>query len=112
MYDLPFLLVSHIVRRLKCHQLLVRLGREVLVLVGCNYQTLCLSFPSRTSEPLVGFAIINYRTSSNKRPGAYLKISAKRRTAYWKEGASSRGRLFSWKLVEIQKNGRYLHHFR
>ena len=25
------------------------------VLVGCNYQTLCLSFPSRTSEPLVGF---------------------------------------------------------
>ena len=107
MYDLPFLLVLHIVRRLKYHQLLVRLGREVLVL-----ETLCLSFPSRTSEPLVGFAIINYRTSSNKRPGAYLKISAKRRTAYWKEGASSRGHLFSWKLVEIQKNGRYLHHFR
>ena len=72
--------------------------------MGCNYQTLCLSFPSRTSEPLVGFAIINYRTSSNKRPGAYLKKTAKRRTAYWKEGASSRGRLFSWKLVEIQKN--------
>ena len=106
MYDLPFLLVLHIVRRLKCH-LLVRLGREVLVLVGCNYQTLCLSFPSRTSEPLVGFAIINYRTSSNKRPGAYLKISAEKEDCLLK-----RGRLFSWKLVEIQKNGRYLNHFR
>ena len=106
MYDLPFLLVLHIVRRLKCH-LLVRLGREVLVLVGCNYQTLCLSFPSRTSEPLVGFAIINYRTSSNKRPGAYLKISAEKEDCLLK-----RRRLFSWKLVEIQKNGRYLNHFR
>ena len=93
MYDLPFLLVLHIVRRLKCHQLLVRLGREVLVLVGCNYQTLCLSFPSRTSEPLVGFAIINYRTSSNKRPGAYLKISAEKEDCLLERGRFIEGAL-------------------
>ena len=63
MYDLPFLLACYI----SCVDLgvisftyscEVRLGREVLVL-GCIYQTLCLSFQSCTSEPLVGFAIIN-----------------------------------------------------
>ena len=36
----------------------IRLGREALVL-GCNYQSLCLSFQSSTSEALVGFIIVN-----------------------------------------------------
>ena len=36
----------------------IRLGREALVL-GCQYQSFCLSFQSLTSEPLVGFIIVN-----------------------------------------------------
>ena len=36
----------------------IRLGREAMVL-GCNYQSLCLSFQSRASEQLVGFIIVN-----------------------------------------------------
>ena len=87
MYDLPFLLACY----LSCvdfgvisFTILAKsdLVRRFWSWAACIYQTLCLSFQSCTSEPLVGFAIINYRTSSNKRPDAYLNIFAKRRNAY------------------------------
>ena len=60
----------------------IRLGREALVL-GCHYQSFCLSFQSRTSEPLVGlksstsasFILLGYLPCSSLSSHCFTSIS-------------------------------------